>query len=74
MTANEGQRVVLARKESSMLHYRWTGEEPQGLSDPEMAEELGAHWEGEELVTYDLEGFTQLLAYHTGNDYLIDND
>ena len=74
MTASEGQRVVLARRERSMIRYRWTGAEPEGLSDPEMAEELGATWEGDELVTYDMEGFAQLLAYHTGNEYLIDND
>ncbi|HWG72971.1 MAG TPA: hypothetical protein VG184_02835 [Acidimicrobiales bacterium] len=74
MTATEGQRVVLARRENAMVPYRWTGAEPDGLSDPEMAQELGATWEGDELVTYDLEGFGQLLAYHTGNDYLIDND
>lgn len=74
MTDTKGQRVVLARKESSMLHYRWTGEEPEGLSGPEMAEDLGALWEGDELVTYDLEGFTQLLAYQSGDQYVIDND
>ncbi|MHB1535105.1 MAG: hypothetical protein ACYC1D_10985 [Acidimicrobiales bacterium] len=74
MTATEGQRVVLARKENTMLRYRWTGAEPDGLYDIELAEEMGAKWEGDELVTYDLEGFTQLLAYHSGDDYLIDND
>lgn len=71
---SDRQRVVLARKERSMVRQRWTGAEPDGLSDPEVAEELGAKWEGDELVTYDLEGLTQLLAYHTGNEYLIDND
>lgn len=74
MTTTEGQRVVLARAEKSMIRYRWTEAAPEELPDPAVAEELGATWEGDELVTYDLEGLTQLLAYHTGNDYLIDND
>lgn len=74
MTATEGQRVVLARAEKSMIRYRWTEASPQDLSDPGVAEELGATWEGDELVTYDLEGLTQLLAYYTGDEYLIDND
>jgi hypothetical protein len=70
----EGSRVVLARKENSMMRYRWTGAEPEGMSDIEVAEELGARWEGDELVTYDLEGFGALYEYHQGDDYMIDND
>lgn len=74
MTTNEGQRVVLAHRERSMIRYRWTEAAPDGLTDLTIAEELGAAWEEDDLRTYDLEGFTQLLAYHSGNDYLIDND
>lgn len=36
--------------------FQWTGAEPPGMSDPGQAEPLGAVWEGDELVTYDLEG------------------
>lgn len=67
-------RVVLARKENSMRKYRWTGAEPSGLNDIEVAETLGASWEGNELVTYDAPSFTQLFEYHQSDDYLIDND
>jgi len=69
-----GERVVLVRKENSMTKYRWTGAEPTGMYDVEIAEELGAKWEGKELVTYDLEGFHALYEYHQNDDYMIDND
>jgi len=74
MAAREGTRVLLARREKSMVPYKWTGEEPQGLDDVETAENLGAIWEGDELVTYDLPGLEGLFEYYKGNDYLIDND
>ncbi|MGH9071333.1 MAG: hypothetical protein ACRDX8_09280 [Acidimicrobiales bacterium] len=75
MAGTEGTRVVLARKENSMIGYRWTEEAPPELSDLDTAEGLGASWEGPELVVYDLEGFSQLLDYHSaGGEYLIDND
>lgn len=75
MAGTDSNRVVLARKEKSMIGYRWTDAAPEGLFELETAEELGARWEGEELVTHDLEGFTQLLAYHSeGGEYMIDND
>ncbi|MDQ2826038.1 MAG: hypothetical protein M3Y04_03585 [Actinomycetota bacterium] len=68
-------RVVLGRKgTSSMVKVRWTEEAPQALSDVSDAEELGAVWEGEELVTYDIDGFRQLFTYYENNDYQEDND
>ncbi len=67
--------MVLGRKaDSSMVSIRWTEDCPEDLNDVETAEGLGAQWEGEELVVYDLPGFTQLLAYDTGDEYQIDND
>jgi hypothetical protein len=69
-----GQRVVLCRQENTMVKYRWSGDEPDGMYDVEVAEGLGARWEGNELVTYDLAGFHALYEYHQGDDYLIDND
>jgi hypothetical protein len=35
-----------------MVPVRWTDACPDGLDDVETAEELGAKWEGDELVTY----------------------
>ena len=35
---------------------------------------MGAQWEGDELVTYDLEGFMEQYEYYESNDYMIDND
>lgn len=68
-------RVVLGRKgTTSMVKVRWTGEAPQSLSDVSDAEELGAVWEGDELVTYDIDGFRQLFLYYENNDYQEDND
>ena len=69
------ERVVLARRgDSSMVRARWTEACPEGLYDVEEAEELGAKWEGDELVTYDLEGFRQLYEYYESDGYLPDND
>ncbi|MDQ6615214.1 MAG: hypothetical protein M3083_10810 [Actinomycetota bacterium] len=47
---------------------------PADLSEVDVAEELGAQWEGDELVTYDLDGFEGLYEYHQGDEYMIDND
>lgn len=69
-----GKRVVLGKRENSMVGFRWSGQEPDGLSEVEWAEELGAKWEGDDLVIYDYPGFVELLEYYQGNDYLIDND
>ena len=38
------------------------------------AEELGAVWEDNELVTYDLPGFNDLFEYYANNEWLPDND
>ncbi|MDQ1392588.1 MAG: hypothetical protein QOF30_1565 [Acidimicrobiaceae bacterium] len=74
MSTSSGPRVVLCRREKSMVRYRWTGSEPNGMFEVELAEELGARWEGDELVTYDLAGLSALYEYHQGDDYMIDND
>lgn len=66
--------VLGTRGDSSMVRFKWSGNEPDGLSDVEWAEELGAKWEGDELVTYDWPGFEGLLEYYENNDFLIDND
>lgn len=70
-----GERVVLGRKgPSAMVRIRWTDKAPDGLGDVDDAQEMGAQWEGEELVTYDLEGFLEQFAFYESNDYMIDND
>ena len=72
----DGDRVVIGRKGgSSMVKVRWTEAAPQSLCNIETAEELGAKWEGDELVVYDMPGLLQLLEYYEGNaGYMIDND
>ncbi|HET9051059.1 MAG TPA: hypothetical protein VFO60_05110 [Candidatus Dormibacteraeota bacterium] len=72
--AETGQRVVLVRRVKAMVPYHWTGAEPEGMYQVDVAEGLGATWEGDELVTYDLPGLVALYEYHQGNEYLIDND
>jgi len=68
-------RVVLGRRgETSMVKVRWTEAAPQALYEVEDAEELGAVWEGNELVVYDIEGFCDLFEYYSSNTYLPDND
>lgn len=67
-------RVVLARRAPwSMVGFQWTGAEPTGLGDVSFAEALGAVWEGDELVTYNL----PLMNYnyeHWEQPYLEDSD
>ncbi len=72
----EGERVVLGRrnKVSTMVPFHWSEEAPLGLNEVEWAEELGARWEGDELVTYDYPTFVDLLKYYEKNEYLPDND
>jgi hypothetical protein len=74
VSADASNRVVLCRKENTMVRLRWTGAEPSGMYEVEVAEGLGARWEGGELVTYDLPGLHALYEYHQGDDYMIDND
>lgn len=51
-----GERVILARLgRTSMVKFQWTPQSPPSVNDPELLEDLGAKWEGEELVTYDLD-------------------
>jgi predicted alpha/beta-fold hydrolase len=69
------ERVVLGRRgDSSMVKIRWSDAAPQALNEISEAEELGAVWEGNELVTYDLVGFCDLFEYYTDNTWLPDND
>jgi hypothetical protein len=72
----EGERVVLGRRDkfSTMVPFHWSQEAPPGLNEVEWAEELGAKWEGDELVTYDYPTFIDLLKYYEKNEYLPDND
>ncbi len=67
------ERVVLGRKERSMIGFRWSGNEPDDLNDPALAEELGAMWEGDELVTYDLASLVRQMN-RMGDEYMFDND
>jgi hypothetical protein len=71
-----GERVVLGRRDrmSSMVPFRWSGREPQSLTNVDDAVELGATWEGDELVIYDYPGFTGLMEYYEKGEYLSDND
>ena len=70
-----GERVVLGRKgSSSMVKVRWTDKAPPNINDASDAEDMGATWEGEELVTYDFDGFMEQYHYNESNDYMIDND
>ena len=67
------ERIVLGRREKSMVGFRWSGDEPENLNDVALAEELGATWEGDELVTYDMESLVW-QSEHMIDDYMQDND
>jgi len=69
-----GDRVVLASRDPrAMVGFQWTGMEPVGLHVLELAEVLGAVWEGDEMVTYSLHAFKHAFE-HYGEDYLTDPD
>jgi hypothetical protein len=72
----EGERVVLARRDNfnPMVQFRWSADAPAGLNDLDWAEELGARWEGDELVTYDYPTFSDLIEYYEKDQYMPDND
>jgi hypothetical protein len=67
------ERVVLARRISGFMPFQWTGAEPEGLDDIDVALALGACWEGDELVTYDLPTFRYGFTAFD-EEYLSDND
>jgi hypothetical protein len=68
------ERVVLGRRENSLVRFRWSGDEPEALNDVELAEEMGAAWEGDELVTYDLPALVWQMEHLKDDDYMIDDD
>lgn len=68
-----GERVVLARRADGFVPYRWTGAEPDGLFDDEVAVAIGAKWEDDELVTYDLDTLTYQFK-HWEDDWQTDDD
>lgn len=45
----------------------------QGLNDLALALDSGATWEGDELVTYDMDSLIWQME-HMSDDYMIDND
>ncbi|HEY2703249.1 MAG TPA: hypothetical protein VGL20_06125 [Candidatus Dormibacteraeota bacterium] len=67
------ERLVLGRRENSMVRFRWSGNEPKDLNDVELAEEMGAIWEGDELVTYDLPALVWQMD-HLHDEFMIDED
>ncbi len=67
------ERVVLGKKMGSVAGFHWSGNEPEDLGDVKLAEELGAVWEGSELVIYDMPGLKWQLD-NMGTDFMIDND
>ncbi len=74
-TVEEDQeRVVLGQREDTFAGFSWTGAEPEGLSDPEEAEEYGAVCEGDELVTYNLDALTGEFQSASEEQFLEDVD
>ncbi len=71
--ADMSDRVVLGRRTDTFAGFEWTGAEPEGMNDPSVAETLGAQWEGEELVTYELDELRHTFE-HYGDDWLPDSD
>lgn len=65
-------RVVLGRKDpTTFVGFQWTGVEIPELHDPDQAVRLGAVWEGEELVTYNLPALEHNVR--TRNDKLLED-
>ncbi len=65
-------RVVLGRKDpTTLVGFQWTGVDIAGLYDPDQALMLGAVWEGDELVTYNLAALEHNVR--TQNDRLLED-
>lgn len=67
-------RIVLARSENSMIGWRWTGNEPAGLNDLEVAIQFGAYWDGDELVHDDVDALQWQVEHYNSDDFMQDND
>lgn len=67
------ERVVLARRTHGFVPFQWTGAEPEGLDELDTALALGARWENDELVTYNLPALHHGFASYD-DDYMSDND
>jgi hypothetical protein len=67
-------RVVLGRKDDwTKVGFQWTGAEPEGLYDIDMALALGAVWDGDELVVHNFPDFAH--AYnHLKDGWMEDSD
>lgn len=66
------ERVVLGHRDSGWAGFQWSGEEAEGMFEPEEAE-VGAKWEGDELVTYDLTALRRNYAA-SDEEWLPDSD
>lgn len=72
--ATLGERTVLGRRTpDAMVRFQWTGAEPEGMDDPELAQQCGAMWEGAELVTYNLQHLRHNYR-HWADEFLEDSD
>ena len=69
-----GGRIVLGRKDDwSKVGFQWTGAEPEGMYDIDLATALGAVWEDDELVVYNYPDFEH--AYnHLKDGWMEDSD
>lgn len=68
------ERIVLGKRERSMVGFRWSGNEPEALNDLELAEQFGATWEGDELVHYDMDSLRWQVEHYDEDEYMTDND
>ncbi len=57
-----------------MVRFRWSDAAPDQLNDVELAQEMGATWEGEELVTYNLGSLAWQMENYRAGEYMSDND
>jgi len=68
------EKVVLGRRDdATFVGFQWTGAEPEGLFEPDQAVALGATWEGDELVTYNLAHLEHRFA-HEADGFMEDAD
>lgn len=67
-------RVVLGRRdETTFVGFQWSGTEPEGMNEPEHAVALGATWEGNELVCYNIDHLVHRFA-HEADGFMEDPD
>ena len=69
-----GERVVWAVGHIVLIKIQWTDKISASSTTLGTPRRWVPIWEGNELVTYDMDGFIEQYDFYESNDCMIDND